>query len=53
MVLEDMNVEDVDLLWCINEAMRERDWDALIIIGYLGNMHESDRYKHIDDILWS
>lgn len=51
-LLQDRLVEDVDILWCLRQAIEERDADAIMICGYMmGIMGEYDRRCHLRDIL--
>ena len=51
-ILQDRNVEDIDILWCLKQAMDERDYNAIMICGYLLSIiDEDDRNEHLRDIL--
>jgi len=51
-VLQEREVEDVDILWCLPRAIEERDAEAIQICGYLlGIMLPYDRHNHLLDIL--
>lgn len=53
-LLQDRLVEDVDILWCLRQAIEDRDAKAIMICGYILNiMGETDRRDHLNDILGS
>lgn len=51
-VLQDRDVDDVDILWCLRRAMEERDIAAIRICGYILSIDsEYERRNHLNDIL--
>ena len=51
-ILQYRNVDDVDLLWGLSLAMKDRDPQAIMICGYLMSiLDENDRSSHLTHIL--
>lgn len=51
-LLQDRRVEDVDILWCLTQAIQDRDFRAIHICGYMLDIREErDRWDHLNDIL--
>lgn len=51
-ILQDRQVEDVDILWCLRRAIEDRDAQAIMICGYmLSILSEEDRLRHLYHIL--
>ena len=51
-ILEDLDVDDVNILWCLSLAMKDRDAEAIMICGYLLSISPDTIEKYISTILF-